>query len=418
MRRPAAAPEPTSRGSALGPAADLLSFYEPQDGFFFERSGAGVVGVGAAHRVELAGGQEQIRRAAEAIRAALARIARDPGTEVPLAVGGFPFDSNATATLTIPRRAVVRAAPGEATREIGVGEAVAPAGWSAGVGMPTGPDAGEIRTHELPPGSAYAAAVAEAARRIRAGSLRKVVLARSVEAAADRVFYPPRLLQRLRAVDPTCFAFAVRSGEGAVLVGATPELLVRRAGREVVCNPIAGSAPRHGDPERDAGSAAGLLASAKDREEHAIVVEGVAAALRPLCETLDYDQEPVTLGTANVWHLATEVRGRLRDPATTALHVVAALHPTPAVCGTPTRAARELIAELETIDRSMYAGPVGWIDANGDGEWAIALRCAELRGSTARLFAGAGIVADSIPERELDETERKFRALLDSLRWG
>jgi isochorismate synthase len=119
-----------------------------------------------------------------------------------------------------------------------------------------------------------------------------------------------------------------------------------------------------------------------------------------------------------VWHLATPFAGRLHDPSVTALDLVAALHPTPAVCGTPREEAREALSQLEPIDRGCYAGPVGWVDANGDGEWAIALRCAEITGTTARLFAGAGIVADSVPEEELDETEAKFRALLDSLRWG
>jgi isochorismate synthase len=148
------------------------------------------------------------------------------------------------------------------------------------------------------------------------------------------------------------------------------------------------------------------------------VVEAVAEALRPLCEELSWDPEPVLLATANVWHLATRFRGVLRDPAPSALEVVAALHPTPAVGGAARDEALRTIAELEPFDRGAYAGPVGWMDARGDGEWAIALRCAELRGSTARLFAGAGIVAGSVPELELDETERKFRAFLDSLRWG
>ncbi len=131
-----------------------------------------------------------------------------------------------------------------------------------------------------------------------------------------------------------------------------------------------------------------------------------------------HPHEPELLGTANVWHLATPFRGRLHDPSVTALELVAALHPTPAVCGSPREAAREALEHLEPIERGGYAGPVGWMDANGDGEWAIALRCAEITGSTARLYAGAGIVADSEPEAELDETERKFWALLDALRWG
>ncbi|HEX9123424.1 MAG TPA: chorismate-binding protein, partial [Actinomycetota bacterium] len=156
----------------------------------------------------------------------------------------------------------------------------------------------------------------------------------------------------------------------------------------------------------------------KEREEHAVVVEAVSQTLSLFCEDLRHPREPELLGTANVWHLSTPFRGRLRPSVESVLELVSALHPTPAVCGTPRDAARKALVDLEPFDRGLYAGPVGWIDANGDGEWAIALRCAEVGEGTARLFAGAGIVADSVPEMELDETERKFRALLDSLRWG
>ena len=146
--------------------------------------------------------------------------------------------------------------------------------------------------------------------------------------------------------------------------------------------------------------------------------EFVGLVLGAFCDRLDHPEEPELLGTANVWHLGTPFHGRLRDPARSVLNLVAELHPTPAVCGAPRDGARKVLGELETLDRGCYAGPVGWVDAHGDGEWAIGLRCAEIAGSTARLFAVAGIVAGSVSELELDETERKFRALLDSLRWG
>jgi isochorismate synthase len=205
---------------------------------------------------------------------------------------------------------------------------------------------------------------------------------------------------------------------GSVLVGATPELLLRRRGRLVEATPLAGSSQRFGDAARDRASADRLFRSGKDREEHAVVVQDVGASSMPSARTSSTRTSrscsaPRTCGTS-----ATPFRGRLHDPSVTALELVAALHPTPAVCGSPRETAREALEDLEPIDRGGYAGPVGWMDANGDGEWAIALRCAEITGSMARLFAGAGIVADSEPEAELDETERKFRALLDALRWG
>ena len=148
------------------------------------------------------------------------------------------------------------------------------------------------------------------------------------------------------------------------------------------------------------------------------MVEAVAEVLGPFCEQLAWDPEPVLRDTPNVWHLSTTFRGILRDPAPTALDLVSELHPTPAIAGTPTDAALAAIDELEPFDRGRYAGPVGWVDANGDGDWAIALRCAELRGDRAILYAGAGIVAGSDPASELEETERKFRAFLDALRWS
>jgi isochorismate synthase len=243
------------------------------------------------------------------------------------------------------------------------------------------------------------------------------VLARTIEVDAERELDPIRLAQRLRSVDPDAYTFVLPTPDGT-MVGASPELLVSRRGPRIRSNPLAGSAPRAADPEEDRANADALVASAKDREEHAIVVDAVDRALRPFCRELRHDREPVLLATANVWHLSTRFAGILREPAARSLDLVAALHPTPAVGGAPRDVAVTLIDRLEPFDRGCYAGPAGWTDANGDGDWAIALRCAELRGSRATLYAGAGIVADSDPASELDETERKFRAFLDALRWG
>jgi isochorismate synthase len=270
----------------------------------------------------------------------------------------------------------------------------------------------------MPPPDGYASAVRVAIERIGSGDLSKVVLARSVRVEAGRALDPRSLVARLRAVDPGSYAFAVPTGPASSLVGATPELLLRRRGGVVESRPLAGSAPRGGDRDSDRAHAQALLESAKDREEHRLVVDAIAEVLGAMCEELTWDPEPVLHETANVWHLATGFRGVLREPAPTALQIVAELHPTPAVGGTPREDALALIRELESSDRGAYAGAIGWMDARGDGEWAIALRCAELEGERATLYAGAGIVMGSLPERELDETERKFRAFLDALRWG
>ncbi len=215
---------------------------------------------------------------------------------------------------------------------------------------------------EEPPADVYAAAVAEATVSIERGDLAKVVLARMLHVDAKRVLDPRRLLHRLRAVEPHCFTFAAPTPAG-VLVGASPELLLSRRGDRVRSTPLAGTAPRSGDPDEDAANAEALAASAKNREEHAIVVEAVADVMSGFCDDLSFDPEPSLEPTATVWHLATRFAGTLRDPGVTALDIVAELHPTPAVCGAPAAAAGSAISALEPFDRGMYAGPVGWVDA-------------------------------------------------------
>lgn len=415
--------ELTARARRLGPAFDLLAAYH-EGGFFFERAGLGVSAAGAAARLRADPGAERIVRLSRMVSETLSAIDRDPVSPAPMAVASIPFDDAEPAEAVVPSRVALRTqagstwslevssggvAPNEPERERWVGRPLPFAAFE------------EIQLMPEPEPDEYEAAVARATRRIGSGRLRKVVLARSMLVEAGRRLEAKQLLWRLRAVDADCYAFAAPQpwavGSPA-LVGATPELLVRRRGREVEAAPLAGSSQRFGDPQRDRASANRLFASAKDREEHAVVVEDVARVLESFCDELDRPHEPALTGTANVWHLVTPFRGRLHDPSVTALDLVAALHPTPAVCGTPREAAREALEELEPIRRGGYAGPVGWVNADGDGEWAIALRCAEISGTTARLFAGAGVVADSVPEAELDETERKFRALLDALRWG
>lgn len=407
----------------LGPAFDLLANFRP-GGFFFERSGLGVSASGIAATVDAGEGPERILRLSRMIAEALGAIRSHPDGPPPLAVASFPFSDDAPARATIAAHTAIRLEAGETWQIDVVAQGLARPDvtrerWT---GRTTPHDAfDEMQLRADPDPDEYAAAVERATRGIRSGKLQKVVLARSLLVNAGRELDPKQLLWRLRAVDADCYAFATPSsedGRSGVLVGATPELLVRKRGRLVEATPLAGSAQRFGDSVRDRASGASLFTSDKDREEHAVVVEDVAHVLGAFCDDLIHPHEPELLGTANVWHLATPFRGKLHDPRVGILDLVAALHPTAAVCGTPREAAREMLAELEPIDRGAYAGPVGWVDANGDGEWAIALRCAEITGKTARLFAGAGIVADSVPEAEVDETERKFRALLDALRWG
>jgi menaquinone-specific isochorismate synthase len=252
-------------------------------------------------------------------------------------------------------------------------------------------------------------AVAEAIRRIEAGEIEKVVLARDVAVWSKAPFDRRVVLQRLHDRFPECFTFLVDG-----LVGASPELLVRLRDRTVESLALAGSARRDPDPEEDWLVGKALLSSDKDRREHEAAAASVGAALGEVCRTLERDAEPWLLRLANVQHLATRFMGELgeRRPV---LDLVDRLHPTAAVGGTPTAPAVEVIRRLEGMDRGRYAGPVGWLDHHGDGDWAIALRCAELSGARARLFAGAGIVAGSLPENELEETRLKLRAMMGVL---
>ena len=407
----------------LGPAFDLLATYGGPTDFFFERAGIGVSAGGVAARVSAS-----LDELADATAEALAAVEPHPeGPASPVAVGVLPFDPRVVGSLVIPRRATGRNAWGAWELDVSGGREPAPmteAGSSPvpsttrWAGHPVPREAfGALQLLERPPASEYAGLVETARTRIRAGALDKVVLARTLEVNAGRTLDPRQLLWRLRAVEPDGFSFAAPTSTGA-LVGASPELLAQVTGRSVTVNPLAGSAPRHGDPATDRAEGERLFHSDKDRHEHDVVVRAVAAALAPLCDQLEHPDEPVLHATANVWHLATPFEGTLREEVQSVLTVVAALHPTPAVGGDPAAAALATIRELEPFDRGSYAGPVGWVDATGDGVWAIALRCAELTGERARLFAGAGIVAESDPASEVEETDRKFRAFLDSLRWG
>lgn len=254
----------------------------------------------------------------------------------------------------------------------------------------------------------WRAAVQAAVARIRAGELEKVVLARDLLVEADADLDPRFVLSHLADRYPSCWTFAVDG-----MVGATPELLVRRDGTQVSSRVLAGTTWPH-DGVGEEQLAAELRASTKDQGEHRYALSSLVAALERVCERVEVHETEV-LQLRNVAHLATAVTGELADPSTGVLAVAAVLHPTAAVGGTPTDVAVRVIAELEGMDRGRYAGPVGWVDAHGDGELGLALRSAELVGPTARLFAGGGIVADSDPDVELAETDAKLVPVRDAL---
>ncbi len=328
-----------------------------------------------------------------------------PGTG-PVAFASFTFgDDSAGSVLVVPRVVVGRYAGRAWITEFDRGN-----GPSAVHSMQPVRPSGTLRYSDgRLPVDRYRAAVAEAVRRMHAGELDKAALAHDLLAVGETPLDPRYLLGGLARRYPTCWSFAVDG-----LVGATPELLVRRTGDVVESRVLAGT--MWAVDATDSGVAGRLMGSGKDRREHTLAVDSLAAALEPLCTSLDVPVAPQVLALHNVSHLASDVHGRLDavDPASL-LRLAEAVHPTAAVGGTPRKVAVDLITELEAMDRGRYAGPVGWVDARGDGELGIALRCAQLDGATARLFAGCGIVADSDPDTEVREAAAKLVAVRDAL---
>ncbi|MET7465738.1 isochorismate synthase [Nonomuraea sp. NPDC005501] len=390
------------RTTSVGDPGDLLASLPRTAPFAWIRHGEGLVGWGEAARVTVPPGPRRFAWARQWLADVLgdARIedaVKTPGSG-PVAFGTFTFDEDVPGSTLIVPRTILARRDGRA--------------WLTTVGEPGLQPFTPVRTPgriRYSDGSLTApeweAVVARAARRIRAGELEKVVLARDLLATAERPIDIRLLLDRLSRRYPECYTFSV-----AGLVGATPELLVRRTGKHIESLVLAGTTPRGTSAADDLARGTALFASEKDRHEHECAIASVRQTLAPLCSSLHTPDEPELLVLPNVQHLASHVTGRLADGASV-LDVVAAMHPTAAVGGTPTDTAIEVIRELEGMDRAGYAGPVGWIDAHGDGEWGIALRSAVVDGNRARLFAGGGIMGNSDPSSELAEAQAKFRVM-------
>jgi menaquinone-specific isochorismate synthase len=395
------------------PGEDFIGQIPEPQTVAWVRQSAGLAGWGEAARVTLPAGADRFTAAEKWLRevadsADVDDAVRRRGTGL-IAFGTFTFDAASDGSvLIVPRAVLGRDGTGNAWLTT-----ITPAGeqpWAPGPFQPPVPP-GDIRWHD---GSLSAMeweqAVGEAVRRIRHSPvLRKVVLARDLHASADRPVDPRVLLSRLAVRYPGCYTFAVDG-----MVGATPELLISRDGWEVGSLVLAGTTPRGATPAEDSVLARALLGSAKENEEHEYAAASLVDTLSPLCAAMYIAPRPELIRLPNVQHLGTRVRGTLAA-VKSALALVGAVHPTAAVGGTPTDAAVEVIRELESMDRERYAGPVGWVDADGNGEWGIALRCAQLDEDRARLFAGCGIVSGSDPAAELAETETKFRPMRTAL---
>jgi menaquinone-specific isochorismate synthase len=402
-------------------ARDLLDLLPDDAPLAWVRRGDGLVGWGEAARIETSGPTRFADADAAWRRIVEHAVVRDevrlPGTG-PVAFGSFAFDDESAAggVLVVPRVVVGRRA-GRAWLTT-----LTPAG---DLGAP--PDPGALRTADLVPSpgavqqadgaltpAEWGAAVSDAVERIRRGEVDKVVLARDVTVTAEEPVDPRWVARRLADRYASTWTFVVDG-----LLGATPELLVRSQKGLVTSRVLAGTIRRTGNDEADMARAGILAHSSKDLEEHEYAVASVAAALAPFCSSTNVPDVPFVLPLPNVLHLASDVTGVLGpdEPRPSSLALAAALHPSAAVCGTPTLAARDVIRAVEHMDRDRYAGPVGWLGADGDGEWGIGLRSGRVSADDprrVRIFAGCGVVAASEPTAELAESEAK----LEPMRWA
>jgi len=404
---------------------DALSYAEPSNPTFWSRRGDAICGYGETMVFTRTGDLSTLDFGAR-WRALVANAEIDDPVGVPgtglIAFGAFAFDprSDVPSILSVPSFVVGRrGARSWVTR-------ITDARFDQNETPGTPPDRTEYGPHwsaTLGPGSldpsGYQAAVRAGLAAIAAGDVSKVVLARDLAGSVPPGSDLRRLVRALASGYPDCWTYAVDG-----IIGASPETLVTVSGGTVTARVLAGTAPRGADADADTAASLALATSAKDQDEHLYAVQSVLAALRPHTSVLAASEQPFTLKLPNVFHLATDVEGELSDGAS-ALDLVATLHPTAAVAGTPTDAALAVIRRLEPLDRGRYAGPVGWVDAHGDGEWAIALRGAQFDLHSIppggrddipfRAHAGAGIVAGSNPEAELLETRVKFRPIVDAL---
>jgi isochorismate synthase len=370
------------------------------DGYLFVRSGVGVAGRGCAARVAPAVALNLLR--------SIEHDDASEGRAGPIALGALPFLDSDPAELIVPELLVRRDERGDTwitTIDDRTTDDLVP-------GDRPRPTAGRFTISSLTPIDTHRRAVLAARDAVRRGDLVKAVIARQILVESDHDIDVHAVLLRLRASFGASHRYSI---EG--LIGASPELLVSVADDVVRSHPLAGTTPRTGDPTTDAELARALIASTKDQIEHRVVIDVVHDTLLPDCSYLDWEPEPSVIPVANVQHLGTLVEGRLSEPRPDSLALARRLCPTPALGGHPRAEALSLITAVEGFDRGRYGGAVGWIDASGDGVWAVTIRCAEIAPDrrSARLVAGGGIVADSDPDAELAETQAKFQAMLSAI---
>ncbi|MCH7346877.1 isochorismate synthase [Aeromonas sp. MR7] len=331
--------------------------------------------------------ERQIARALAAAEAA--------GQANPLLIGAFAFDPADASCLYVPGR------------------------YERGERAPAAERAAEanqvISVQSTPAAAEFKTSVSSALDAFAQGHLAKVVLSRKLILTLHKPADPEQVLARLMSQNPHAFHFSLPLGQDRRLLGASPELLLRVSGGEVFTHPLAGSAKRGGEPAQDRQVARDLLASRKDQHEHRLVIDEIRRVLTPHCRELAIPTNPTLMSTDTLWHLGTPIAGQLHPGQASVLSLACQLHPTPALCGYPTELARQFIREQEPFRRALFSGIVGWCDSQGNGEWAVVIRCGVLDGHQVELFAGAGIVAGSDPAMEWAETGTKLGTMLKAL---
>ena len=400
-------PVTTTRIGDHLPLLDLLTNDAPLS---WVRNGEGLVGWGI-HATTTVSGKDRFEKAREWWHHQLetfsvANSVHGSGTG-PVLFTSFSFDRNQESVLVIPK--VIVGQKGSQSWITWIGDTPQPT-------LPESPAQFSQGACTFGDGSISTAAwkdrVAQAIKRIEAAEVEKVVLARDLVVTSTSEISSVPILKKLAAEYPATWTFAV-----AGLIGATPELLLRLSRGMVTSRVLAGTIPKTGDDEKDLALAASLARSSKDLEEHEYAVRSVAEALEPFCSSTNVPESPFVLHLANVMHLATDVTGALIESKNRvdAFSLLKSLHPSAAVCGTPRNIAFDIIDEIEGMNRGRYAGPVGWIDASGDGELGIALRTGQISGNEIRIFAGCGIVAGSSPDKELEESAAKMIPMRSAL---
>jgi menaquinone-specific isochorismate synthase len=383
------------------------------DGLLFVRDGVGAAGRGVTATVD----ESRLAEVLGDLNPADGTV--PPPGHGPLLFGVVPFLPSRAATFTLPRVVVTKDTEGNAwvtltsDHEADLTDAAMDSAVADAVsGTAPGATSNSFRVEPLTPVDEYLGAVVAARDAVRAGRLLKAVIARDIAVTASEPMDVHAVLLRLRASFGSSYRFCIDG-----LIGASPELLVQVEGRTVRSHPLAGTAPRTGDPATDARLATELVASTKNQVEHRVVIDMVHDTLLPWCSYLDWEPEPSVVTVANVQHLGTAVEGALSEPRPPVMTLVRALCPTPALGGAPSADAIDFIDSLEPMDRGNYGGAVGILDTRGDGTFAVTIRCAEFSTDrrSARLFAGGGIVAESDPVAELAETQSKFQAMLSAI---